>query len=77
MAALFKSSFKVSMRGGFYPTAMGSILRSGPAFITSAIVTALKLINGNKERMNSRSRSHSRGTLGRAHGTRKVKRTRK
>lgn len=61
------------MRGGFYPTAMGSILRSGPAFVTSAIVTAFKLIRGDKERMASRSRVRN----SRAHRTRKVKRSNK
>jgi len=73
MTASFKSSFKVSMRGGFYPTAMGSILRSGPSFITSAMITAFKLIRGDKERMASRARTRN----SRAHSTRKVKRTRK
>jgi hypothetical protein len=61
------------MRGGFYPTAMGSILRSGPAFVTSAIITAFKLIRGDKERMGSRARR----SLSRAHNTRKVKRSKK
>ena len=63
------------MRGGFYPAAMGSILRSGPAFVTSAMITALKLIHGDKERMKSRTRTRTR--LGRARTTRKVKRTKK
>uniref|UniRef100_A0A6C0JXD1 Uncharacterized protein n=1 Tax=viral metagenome TaxID=1070528 RepID=A0A6C0JXD1_9ZZZZ len=57
------------MRGGYYPAAMGSILRSGPVFVSSAIFAALRLINGSKERMKSRK------TGGRGHGTRKVKRT--
>jgi hypothetical protein len=61
------------MRGGFYPAAMGSILRSGPAFVTSAMITALKLIHGDKERMKSRTRTR----LGRARTTRKVKRSKK
>ena len=62
------STRKRAQKGGFYPTAMGSILRSGPAFVTSAIITAFKLIRGDKERMGSRSR---------AHNTRKVKRSKK
>jgi hypothetical protein len=71
------------MRGGFYPTAMGAILRNGPIFISSAVVTALKLIRGDKDRMKSRKIGKgrtplgARGTLGRGHTTRKVKRTKK
>jgi hypothetical protein len=59
------------MRGGYYPSAMGSILRTGPLFISSAIMTALKLLYRSNERLESRKRS-----LRRKHGTRKVKRTR-
>jgi hypothetical protein len=62
------------MRGGYYPTAMGSILRSGPTFITSAVLTAIKLIQGSKERLQSRKRRLSRA-LSRKHTTYKVKRT--
>ena len=58
------------MRGGYYPTAMGSILRSGPIFISSAIMAALKLIKGSKKRLNSR-----KAIISRKYGTRKVKRT--
>jgi len=57
------------MRGGYYPTAMGSILRSGPTFITSAVITAIKLIQGSKERLQSRKRRSRKYT------TYKVKRT--
>jgi hypothetical protein len=58
------------MRGGYYPTVMGSILRSGPVFISSAILAALKLIKGSKERLQSRKAS-----AGRKYSTRKAKRT--
>jgi hypothetical protein len=58
------------MRGGYYPTAMGSILRSGPVFLSTAIQAALKLIKGSKQRLQSRKAGRGRG-----YGTRKVKRT--
>ena len=74
------------MRGGFYPTAMGAILRSGPIFISSAIATALKLIHRDNDRAKARKAGgfhrvhHARtrtSSLGRGHSTRKVKRSRK
>lgn len=58
------------MRGGYYPGAMGSILKTGPLFITSAIITAFKLLYRSKGRLESRKRS-----LSRKHSTRKTKRS--
>jgi hypothetical protein len=46
--------------GGFFPSAMGSILQSGPIFMTASAVQARRLIVNEKERMASRKRSRRR-----------------
>ena len=76
----FKSYHLLSMRGGFYPTAMGAILRNGPIFISSAVITALKLIGRDGDRAKVRKKlgfHRTRTARGRASTTRKVKRTKK
>ena len=67
------------MKGGYYPSAMGAILRSGPVFIASAITTALKLIHRNDERLKARKARGAtfKTTHRRKPSTRKVKRTSK
>lgn len=56
--------------GGFYPSAMGSILTSGPFFATAAFFQGRRLISNNTERMRARAKGKSRGSA-----TRKAKRT--
>jgi hypothetical protein len=49
-----------SQKGGFYPSVMGNILITGPAFISASIMQAFRLIKNNKTRMASRKRHLSR-----------------
>jgi len=67
------------MKGGYYPSVMGNILRSGPMLISSALMTALKLIQRDKERLKARKARGAtfKATHRRKHTTRKVKRTSK
>ena len=46
--------------GGFFPSAMGSILQAGPIFMTASAVQARRLIVNEKERMASRRCSRNR-----------------
>ena len=48
---------KAKAVGGFFPSAMGSILQTGPIFMTASAVQARRLIVNEKERMASRRRS--------------------
>lgn len=54
-------------KGGFYPSVMGPILKSGPMFLTLAGLQARKLYENDKKRLSSRRRSRK--------GTRKTKRS--
>jgi len=54
-------------RGGFYPSVMGTILKSGPIFLSLAGFQARKLLANDKSRISSRKRSRN--------GTRKTKRS--
>jgi hypothetical protein len=49
-----------SQKGGFYPSVMGNILVTGPAFISASLVQAYRLVTNNKTRMASRKRHLSR-----------------
>lgn len=56
---------------GFYPSAMGSILTTGPVFVGAAIYQGRRLLQNNTKRMASRSASRK----GRKATTRRSKRT--
>ena len=43
-------------RGGFFPSAMGSILQSGPLFMTASVIQGRRLLQNEKERMASRKK---------------------
>uniref|UniRef100_A0A6C0DCR6 Uncharacterized protein n=1 Tax=viral metagenome TaxID=1070528 RepID=A0A6C0DCR6_9ZZZZ len=47
-------------KGGFYPSVMGNILITGPAFISASLIQAYRLIKNNTTRMASRKRHLSR-----------------
>ena len=47
-------------KGGFYPSVMGNILITGPAFIMAGVSQAYRLISNNKTRMASRRSKLSR-----------------
>ena len=49
-----RKTHKTVQKGGFYPSIMGTILKSGPMFIVSAFLQAKKLIQNNKTRLASR-----------------------
>ena len=58
--------------GGYAPSIMGTILKSGPYFVTAAVAQASRLINNTKARMASRrstkkSRRPSTGHTRRSH----------
>ena len=42
--------------GGFYPSVMGNLLKTGYVFITPCIVNAVKLFQNHKTRRRRRSR---------------------
>jgi hypothetical protein len=44
-------------RGGFYPSVMTGLIRTGPYFMTAAAAQASRLIRNNKTRMSKRKGS--------------------
>lgn len=52
-----KAGARARLTGGFYPSAMGSILVTGPLFMGAAMFQARRLLANNTKRMASRSRS--------------------
>ena len=44
--------------GGFYPSVMGNLLKSGYMFITPCIVNAVKMFQRNKTRRSRRKAQH-------------------
>lgn len=49
-----------SLRGGFYPSVMGGMLKTGPYFMTAAMVQGVRLVGNNKTRMAKRRSRGSR-----------------
>lgn len=50
------------MYGGFYPSVMGSLLKSGPIFLGAAFFQGKRLLNNNASRMKSRRRAYKSRT---------------
>lgn len=59
-----------SLRGGFYPSVMGGMLKTGPYFMTVAVAQGVRLVGNNKTRMAKR-RGRSRGSRRRTKRTRR------
>ena len=46
--------------GGFYPSVMGNLLKSGYMFVTPCIMNAIKVFQNHKTRRGRRGRGHRR-----------------
>ena len=51
-----RNSHKYKQTGGFYPTVMGNLLKTGYVFITPCIVNAVKLFQNHKTRRGRRAK---------------------
>ena len=60
--------------GGFYPSIMTGVIRTGPYFMTAAVAQASRLIRNNKSRMSNRKGSR-KGS--RKRSRRRTKRTKR
>jgi len=49
-----------SLKGGFTPSVMGTLLVSGPMLLTAAAMQGKRLVENNKTRMKSRAGKQSR-----------------
>ena len=61
------------IHGGFMPSIMGGVLKSGPYFMTAAISQGSRLMHNNRKRMATRRRG--RQNMRRRRHTRRVKRS--
>ena len=50
----------MAQRGGYYPSIMQGILRTGPYFTTIAVSQGIRLIRNNSKRMANRTRKLKR-----------------